>query len=293
LIISLINVYLGATTVLMKAFDPGRFLQNVETYRINSFVAMETMLHQMVETEFYPEVNLSSLRWVLSGPAPPTLKEAWAKRGIVIRQVYGLTETTGGAAVLAAEHVSDKPGSTGLPMFYTDIRIVDQDDRDCEPGNVGEILIRGPHVMQAYWNNAAATTEAIRNGWLSTGDLGKLDQEGFLYVVGRLNDMIRSGGENIYPVEVEIVLTEMPQIKEVAIVGIPDPAWGEAVCAVVRLHEGKKLILSEILVHCSERLGKYKIPRRLIVADEPFPRGPAGRVQKQELIEKLLERNEI
>lgn len=137
------------------------------------------------------------------------------------------------------------------------------------------------------------TTEAIRNGWLSTGDLGKLDQEGFLYIVGRISDMIRSGGENIYPVEVEIVLTEMPQIKEVAVVGIPDPAWGEAVCAVVRLHEGKKLILNEIVAHCSERLGKYKIPRRLIVTDEPFPRGPAGRVQKQELIEELLERNEI
>lgn len=293
LIISLINVYRGATTVLMRAFDPDSFLQQVEACRIDSFVAVEVMLQQMVETERFGAVDLSSLRWVLSGPLPPSLRDAWAQRGIVIQQVYGLTETTGGAAVLAAERVFDKPGSTGLPMFHTDIRVVDADGYDCEPGMTGEILICGPHVTRAYWNSAAATAEAIRDGWLSTGDLGWMDEEGFLYIVGRSKEMIRSGGENIYPAELEMLLTEMPQIRDVAIVGIPDAVWGEIVCAVVRLHTGEELNLQEITAHCADRLGKYKIPRRLFVTEEPFPRGPAGRVWKQELIRKLVERDEI
>lgn len=293
LIITLINVYFGSTTVLMKAFNPGKFLQNVETYRITSFVGVETMLHQMVKTQTFAEVDLSSLRWVLSGPVPPPLQEAWASRGIIIQQVYGLTETAGGAAVIAAARVSDKVGSTGLPMFHTDIRVVGEDGSDCETGKVGEILVCGPHVMQAYWNNPAATSKAIKDHWLSTGDLGKMDKEGFLYIVGRKKDMIRSGGENIYPAEIEIVLAEMPQIKEVAVVGIPDSVWGETVCAVACLHTGKKLLLNEVVSHCSGRLGKYKIPQRLILTDEPLPRGPTGRVQKQGLIEKLLGNNGI
>jgi acyl-CoA synthetase (AMP-forming)/AMP-acid ligase II len=293
LIITLINVYFGATTVLMKAFDPGRFLRNVAIFQINSFVAVETMLLQMAKVNFFQEAELSSLRWVLSGPVPASLQEAWSTRGVVIQQVYGLTETTGGAAVLAAKRVSDKFGSTGLPMFHTDIRVVDQDGGDCKAGRVGEILIHGPHVMQAYWNNPTATSETIKNGWLSTGDLGKLDKEGFLFIVGRLKDMIRSGSENIYPTEIEIVLTEIPQIKEVAIVGIPDPTWGEVVCAVVRLHEGKMLTLNDIVSHCNNRLGKYKIPQRLFVTTEPLPRGPTGRVQKQGLLNKLLGHDEI
>ncbi len=293
LIVSLIAVYFGATTVLMKSFDPNIFLGDVENHQITSFVAVETMLHQMAKTELFPAVDLSSLRWVLSGPVPIALQEAWNERGIVIQQVYGLTETTGGAAVLAAEHTLDKMGSTGLPMFHTDIRIVGDDGRDAEPGRVGEILVRGPHVMQTYWNNPVATAETVKDGWLSTGDLGRLDEEGFLYVVGRKKDMIRSGGENIYAPEIEMVLTEMPQINEVAVIGAPDSTWGELVCAVVRLHAGKKLVLSDIVVHCGGRLGKYKIPQRLIVTDEPFPRGPTGRVQKQDLMEKLHGSNEI
>lgn len=293
LIISLINVYRGATTVLMRAFDPDTFLRHVEASRIDSFVAVEAMLQPLVETERFGTVDLSSLRWVLSGPLPPSLRAAWARRGVVIQPVYGLTETTGGAAVLAAEHVVDKPGSTGLPMFHTDIRVVGEDGHDCEAGTTGEILIRGPHVTRAYWNNPAATAEAIQEGWLATGDLGWLDEEGYLYIVGRSKDMIRSGGENIYPAELESLLAEMPQTREVAIVGIPDATWGQTVCAIVRLRPGEKLDLQEIVAYCAGRLARFKIPRRLFVTEEPFPRGPAGRVQKQELIRKLLEHDEL
>ena len=287
LMISLIDVYFGATTVLMKAFDPAKFLQNVETYRINSFVGATTMLHQMAQTAAFSTQDLSSLRWVLSGPTPPSLQSAWAEHDIIIQQVYGLTETAGGAAVLSAEHALDKEGSTGLPMFHTDIRVVDNDGRDTEPGCVGEILIRGPHVMRAYWNKPTATSETIKDGWLASGDLGYLDEEGFLYVVGRKKDMIRSGGENIYPAEIENVLTEMPQVAEIAIVGIPDSVWGEAVCAVARLNEGEELTVNEIAKHCDGRIASYKIPKRLVVTSEPLPRGPTGRVRKPKLQEKL------
>lgn len=293
LITALIAAYFGATTVLVKSFDPGRFLNNVEDHQINSFIAVETMLHQMSETEIFPATDLSGVRWVLSGPVPPALHKAWAERGIIIQQVYGLTETSGGAAVLAAEHVLDKMGSTGLPMFHTDIRIVDDDGRDSGPDKVGEILVCGPHVMQEYWNNPAATAEAIKEGWLSTGDLGKLDKDGFLYVVGRKKDMIRSGGENIYAAEIEIVLSDMSQIKEVAVIGVPDPTWGEVACAVAGLHEGAELTLKDIVMHCNGRLGKYKIPKMLVVTDEPFPRSSTGRVQKQDLKKFFLDDNEL
>jgi fatty-acyl-CoA synthase len=289
LIVSLINVYLGATTVLMRNFDPDAFLRDVEHHRIDSFVAVEAMLQMLTAAKTFSEADLSSVRWVLSGPTPPSLKMAWAKRGIVIRQVYGMTETTGGAAVIAGEHVSGKPDSTGPPMFHTDLRIVDPDGRDCEAEQVGEILISGPHVMQAYWNNPTATAQALQDGWLKSGDLGKRDQDGYLYVVGRRKDMIRSGGENIYPAELEAVLSEMPQIREVAVVGVPDSAWGESICAVVRLHAGQTLTLDELAACCAAQLGKYKIPRRLVITEVPFPRGPSGRMQKQELVKALGE----
>ncbi len=283
LIYVVIGVHVGATTVLMKSFDPLGFLQAVQEQRINSFLAVPAMLNFMLQAPNFRQADLSSVRWALCGtaPVPVPLIEAWAERGIAIQQVYGLTECAGGAAVLGAERALEKIGSTGLPMFHTDIRVVDEQGRDVRAGEVGEIVIRGPHVMREYWNNRQATAATIKDGWLQTGDLGLLDDEGYLFVVERKKDMIISGGENIYPTEVENVLAGMPQIAEVAVIGVPDPDWGEAVCVVARLKPGESLDLTEVLAFCSGKLGRFKQPKKLVLTDQPLPRSPTGKLLKR------------
>lgn len=283
-----IATHIGATTVLMKAFDPVGFLRSLQDQEVNSFLAVPAMLHFMLQAPTLPEVDLSSVRWALCGtaPVPVPLIQSWARHGIAIQQVYGLTECSGGAAVLSSARALEKVGSTGLPMFHTDIRVVDARGGDTAPGEVGEIIIRGRHVMREYWNNPQATADTVRDGWLYTGDLGKLDADGYLYIVERKKDLIISGGENIYPAEVENVLSALPQCAEIAVIGIPDPDWGEAVCAVVRLVAGQSLTLEEIVAHCSGKLGKYKIPKRLVLTDEPLPRNPTGKLLKRVLRER-------
>lgn len=289
LIYVVINTHVGATTALMKAFDPGGFLKTVQDHKVNSFLAVPAMLNFMLQAPTFKDFDLSSVRWALCGtaPVPVPLIQAWAQRGIAIQQVYGLTECSGGAAVLGPERALEKAGSTGLPMFHTDIRVVNDQGNDTQPGEVGEIVIRGPHVMREYWNNPQATAEMVRDGWLHTGDLGQYDSEGYLYIVERKKDMIISGGENIYPAEVENVLVALPQIAEVAVIGVPDKDWGEAVCAMARLKEGQSLTLDEVAAHCTGKLGKYKIPKRLVITDQPLPRNPAGKVLKRFLREKM------
>ncbi|HBY95120.1 MAG TPA: 2-succinylbenzoyl-CoA synthetase [Chloroflexi bacterium] len=287
LIYAVIDIHVGATTVLMKAFDPAGFLKTVQDQKVNSFLAVPAMLNFMLQMPAFKEADLTSVRWALCGtaPVPVPLIQAWARRGIDIQQVYGLTECTGGAAVLGPERALEKAGSTGLPMFHTDIRVVDDEGRATRPDEVGEIIIRGPHVMREYWNNPLATAATVKEGWLHTGDLGKLDEEGYLSIVERKKDMIISGGENIYPAEVENVLAAMPQIAEAAVIGVPDPDWGEAVCVVARLKESQSLRLDEIVAHCTGKLGRFKLPKKLIIIDQPLPRTPAGKVLKRVLRE--------
>ena len=289
LIYVVIDIHVGATTVLMKAFDPGGFLKTVHETKVNSFLAVPAMLNFMLQVPTLKDFDLSSVRWALCGtaPVPVPLVQAWAQRGIAIQQVYGLTECTGGAAVLGPERALEKAGSTGLPMFHTDIRVVDNKGNDTKPGEIGEIIIRGPHVMREYWQDPRATADTVRDGWLYTGDLGKVDEERYLYIVERKKDMIISGGENIYPAEVENVLVALSQIAEVAVIGIPDKDWGEAVCAIARLKEGQSLTLDDVVAHCTGKLGKYKIPKKLIISDQPLPRNPAGKVLKRVLREKV------
>ncbi len=291
LIYVVIDAHVGATTVLMQSFDPTGFLKTVEAHKVNSFLAVPVMLNFMMQVPAYKEVDLSSVRWALAGtaPVPVPLIQAWAQRGIAIQQVYGLTEVTGGAAVLGSERALEKVGSTGLPMFHTDIRIVDKDGHDAPPDQVGEIIIRGPHVMREYWNNPQATAETVQNGWLFTGDLGKFDEQGYLYIVERKKDMVISGGENVYPAEVENVLADMAPIAEAAVIGVPDPNWGEAVCVVARLKEDQSLTLDDVVAHCTGKLAKFKIPKKLVITEEPLPRNPTGKVLKRFLREKMGE----
>lgn len=285
LIYTVIDVHIGSTTVLMRAFDPGAYLKTVQEHQVTSLLAVPAMLSFMLQSPAFKDADLSSVRCVLCGaaPVPVPLIQAWAQRGIAIQQVYGLTECAGGAAVLGPQRAIEKVGSTGLAMFHTDIRVLNDQGDDVGVGEVGEIAIRGPHVMREYWNNPQATAETVKNGWLYTGDLGRFDKEGYLYIVERKKDMIISGGENIYPAEIESVLSGLAQIAEVAVIGVADRDWGEAVCAVARLKEGQALTLDQVAAHCAGKLGKYKIPKKLVITDVPLPRSPVGKVLKQVL----------
>lgn len=289
LIYTFTNVHVGATTILKQTFDPTDFLQTIEANKATAFLSVPAMLNFIMQVPAYKDADISSVRVALAGtaPVPVPLIQAWGKRGIAIQQVYGLTEAAGGVAVLDSENALEKAGSTGQPMFHTEVRIVDDDGHDVPSGEMGEVIISGPHIMPEYWNNPEATAQTLKNGWLFTGDLGKLDKEGFLYIVERKKDMIISGGENIYPAEIEDVLAALTQIAEAAVIGVPDPEWGEAVCVVARLKEGETLTLEEVVTFCSGKLGKFKIPKKLVISEDPLPRTAAGKVLKRVLREKI------
>jgi len=288
LIFSISDVHKGCTTVLMKAFEPLKMLETIQKERIDAFLAVPTMLHLMAQVPNFAQY-MSGVRWLLSGaaPVPVPLIQTYMQHGIKIQQVYGLTETTGPAAAINPEKAIEKAGSTGLPFFHNEIRVVDEKGADVATGQVGEVLVKAPHVMKKYWKNPQATAETIKEGWLYTGDLARVDEEGYIYIVDRKKDMIISGGENIYPAEVENVLYAHPKIMEVAVIGQSDETWGEAVCAVVRPKAGETLTAEEVIDFCQGKLARYKIPKRVIFTDQPLPRNPAGKVLKRVLREQL------
>ena len=210
------------------------------------------------------------------------------KSGYALEQGYGLTETSPYVSVLASEYAIEKTGSAGQNLAFTSVRIVDENNQPVAAGQRGEVCIKGPNVMQGYWNRPEATAQAIDElGWFHSGDIGYLDEDGFLFICDRLKDMIITGGENVYPAEVESALYEHDDINEVAIFGLPDEKWGEVVVAAIAMKEGKSLELADLRSFASQSLAKYKIPTVLHIVDE-LPRNPAGKVQKFILRDELI-----
>lgn len=285
-----VDVHRGCSTILMRGFDPPAMLETIRTERVDHFLAVAAMLQALREVPRFEEA-IASVRWLLCGaaPVPVPLIEAYASHGITIQQSYGLTETTGPAAVLGPERAIEKAGSTGKAFFHTDLRVVDDAGWDVGPRQVGEVLVRGPHVIREYWQDPAATSQTIREGWLHTGDLAWRDEEGFLYIVDRKKDMIISGGENIYPAEVESCLYGHPKIAEVAVIGLPDPKWGESPCAIVVPRAGAEVSAEEVVAFCQGKIARYKIPRSVIVSAAPLPRNPTGKILKRILREQYGE----
>jgi acyl-CoA synthetase (AMP-forming)/AMP-acid ligase II len=199
-------------------------------------------------------------------------------------QLYGLTETTGAVTFLPPEDHdgSEKMKSCGKPMRGLQIRVVDEDDNDCAPGDVGEVIIAGPLIMKGYWNQPEETAKAVRNGWFYSGDAGYFDAEGYLYIHDRVKDMIVSGGENIYPAEVESALAGMAGIADLAVIGVPDEKWGESVKAIVVTKPGEALTADEIIAYARTQIAGYKIPRSVDFIAE-LPRNPSGKILKREL----------
>jgi len=285
----LATVYVGGTHVIMREFDPVRIWQVFQQERITNALAVPTMLHFMLQTYDATSPDVSGLRWILSGgsPVPVPLIERYAKLGIEIHQTYGLTESGGPACLIAPDEAITRAGSTGKAFFHTDVRIVDERGADVEPNVPGEILVRGPHVMLGYWNQPAATAEAIRDGWLHTGDVAIVDGEGFVYIHDRIKDMIISGGENIYPAEIENVILGHPGVAEVAVIGVPSAKWGESPVAVV-VSKDTALTDQDVLGHCAGKLARYKIPKRVHFT-EAIPRTPTGKALKRLLREQFRE----
>ena len=281
-VMTLGSFHVGSTVVLLRNFDPVRVLADIQRYSVSHMFGAPAMFQFMSQHPVFAATDLSSIRTLLCGaaPVPESLIEVYAARGINFCQGYGLTETSPFSSFLTPEWTSSKLGSAGQSPIYSDIRIVDNNNRPLGPGERGEICLRGPNIMKGYWNRPDATAAAIDpEGWFHSGDVGYFDEDGFLFICDRLKDMVISGGENVYPAEVEGALYKHESIAEVAVIGMPDEKWGEAVTAVVALHDGHHLTLEELREFAQPLLARYKLPLRLHLVDA-LPRNPAGKVLK-------------
>ena len=280
----------GGEVVLHRAFEPARALEDIPRYGVSSMFGVPAMFLFMSQHPAFDGTDLTSLRSLICGgaPVPEPLMKVYIGRGIPMQQGYGLTETAPFLTFLAPEFGLAKLGSAGKTPLFTEIRLVDAEGRVItEPLAKGEVCAKGPNVMKGYWNRPDATAAAIDSeGWFHTGDVAYCDAEGFLYICDRVKDMVITGGENVYPAEVENALYEHPAIAEVAIIGLADERWGEAVTAVVALKPDTSLSLDELREFGRSRLAGYKLPSRLFTVDA-LPRNPAGKVLKFELRERF------
>ena len=275
----------GATVVLEPKFDPGRTLMLIEKYRATSISGVPTTYQLLCEHPDWDKTDISSLNKLTCGGSavPMRVLEAYEARGLSFTNGYGMTETAPGATTLAAEKSRPKAGSAGLPHFFTDIRIADPMGEVLPPREVGEIQISGPNVIREYWNRPDATAESYADGvWFKSGDMGYVDDEGFLFISDRLKDMIISGGENIYPAEVEQVILELEAVSSAAVIGVPDEKWGEVPRAVVTVREGFSVSAEEIQQHLDGRLARYKIPKSVVFVED-LPRTASGKIRKADL----------
>ncbi len=283
-------LYAGGSMVLMERFQPKEFFELLSKHRCTAFSGVPSVYSVLLNLPDAERYDLSSLRFCICGAAPmpvDVFERFEAKFKAHILEGYGLSEGTCVSSVNPPPPGSRKVGSIGLSIPGQEMRIVDDADGDLGPDTVGEIAVRGPNVMAGYWNNPAATADALRGGWLHTGDLGSRDSDGFFYIRGRKKEMIIRGGENIYPKEIEEVLYRHPAVAEAAVVGLPDKRWGEEVAAFLVLREGASLPTAELRAYLKERLADYKLPRRIeFVAS--LPKTATGKIQKHVLRECFL-----
>jgi acyl-CoA synthetase (AMP-forming)/AMP-acid ligase II len=274
-------VYGGCTLVIQREFDPERAWGLIESEQISTSLAVPAMLAFMLQVPDFQRFDWSSLRWVMSGaaPLPVATINAYKDLGIEIHQVYGLTESCGPACVIGPDDAMRKIGSTGKAFFHSEVRVADDQGRELPAGEAGEILVRGRHIMREYWNRPDATAETLRDGWLRTGDVAVRDEEGFITIADRIKDMIISGGENVYPAELENVLIQHPGIADAAVIGQESEKWGESPFAVV-VKADPNLDEAAVLAHCDGKLARYKLPKGAAFIDV-IPRNPAGKILKR------------
>ncbi|WP_169951021.1 long-chain fatty acid--CoA ligase [Microbispora sp. H11081] len=280
----------GGTSVVMPFWDVDRCYDLIEKHRVTWMFGVTTMFAAFARSPRWPLADLSSLRTLMSGGAaiPVALIRTYQERGLVFCQGYGMTETAPGATFLEAGESVRKVGSAGVPVFFADVRVVRPDLTPVEPGEPGEVLVRGPNVTPGYWGNPEATAAAFtHDGWFRSGDIATLDDEGHLHVVDRVKDMYISGGENVYPAEVESALFEHPAVAEAAVVGVPDERWGEVGRAFVVARPGAAVTPRELRDFLRPRLAKYKIPVYVDVVGT-LPKTGSGKIRKPDLRRRPL-----
>jgi long-chain acyl-CoA synthetase len=287
-----VNVLTGGKLVMMHRWDPGRALELIERERVTTFGGVPAMVMQVLDHPDFGSRDLSSVKSVSYGgaPAPPDLvrrirahfPESQPSNG------YGLTETSSVSTMNQGQDYVAKPDSVGPPVPVVDVKVVDPGGEEVPVGSVGELWIKGPNVVRGYWRKPEATAAAITDGWLHTGDIARLDEEGFVYIVDRAKDMLIRGGENVYCVEIESVLHEHPDVADAAVIGIPHDVLGEEVGAVVVLHPGAGVDEAGLQEWVGARLAAFKVPVRIWFSSEPLPRNPAGKILKRQLRDELV-----
>jgi fatty-acyl-CoA synthase len=282
----------GGTIFLEKNFLPARSLELIEKEKITLSCGVPTLWKLVSDEAGFADADFRSMRLILCGgaPVPTSLLRVYRGKGVPFTAGYGLTEGGGFNMYLPPGQVATKSGGY-IPLLWNDVRAVDDEGRTVLPGEIGEILIRGPVVMREYWNKPEASRETLKDGWLHTGDLARVDEDGYFYIVDRAKDMIVSGGLNTYPAEVENVIYSFPKVSQAAVIGLPHEVWGEMVSAVVVPKPGETIDAEELIAFCKESLADYKCPKTVMVT-ESLPMNAAGKVMKRLLREKYAGRAE-
>ncbi len=274
----------GGYTCLFKKFDPPAVLQALEQERCTLFMGVPTMLKMLADEPDFEQSDFSSLLYLIVGgePMPIPLIERWHNKGVFVRQGYGMTEVGPNLTSLHQSDAVRKKGSIGRPNFYVQVRIADEQGQGMPPDEPGELLLRGPMVTPGYWRNPEATAAALRGGWFHSGDMARMDAEGYLFIVDRIKNMFISGGENVYPAEVERVLLQHPAVAEAAVIGVPDEKWGEVGRAFAVCRPGQTALETDLLEHCRMHLARFKVPRSVVFLDA-LPKNDTGKINRQGL----------
>ncbi len=285
-------LHAGGCVLIMRAFDPGESLRIIgdTTIGLTHFFGVPSIYQFMCQHPAFANTDFSRLRiaGVGGAPMPVPLLKIWQARGCTLMQGYGMTETSPAVLVLDADDAVRKAGSAGRPILHGEVKIVDADGNAVQPGEMGELWVKGPNITPGYWNRPEANATSFTDGWLHTGDAARQDEDGFYYIVDRTKDMYISGGENVYPAEVEDVLYQIPQIAEAAVIGAPDETWGETGLAIVVVKPRETLTEAQVIAHCRERLARFKCPSRVMFIDA-LPRNATGKVHKPTLRASFLE----
>jgi long-chain acyl-CoA synthetase len=282
----------GHKLVMMYKWDPERALELIERERLSQFGGVPAMVWQVLESPSFRKRDLSSVISIGYGgaPAPPELvariEQEFPK--VAPSNGYGLTETSSVTTFNAAEDYLKKPDSVGVPVAVCEVRVVDEDGEDVPAGEIGELWIKGPNVVKGYWNDPEATAGAFTDGWLRSGDLGRVDEEGFVYIADRAKEMLIRGGENIYCVEVENALYSHPAVMDAAVIGLPHRVLGEEVGAVAQIGPGAEVTEAELKQHVAGQLAAFKVPVRIELRREPLPRNAGGKILKRQLKRELM-----
>lgn len=279
----------GGTVVIGQKFDPERAVRAINEYKTTVSLFVPTMYQSIIETEYFKQSSFPTVKVFLSGgaPCPKPIYECFQKRGLLFKEGYGLTEAGPNNFSIEAEVAMNKKGAIGKSMLFNEVKIINKEGQRCTEGEVGELCLKGSHVFSHYWKNEEATSETFEDGWLKTGDLAKFDEDGDYYIVGRKKEMIITGGENVYPQEVEQCLIAHESVQEVSVIGIPNEKWGECVVAFVISEDHSEQLQSELLKYCKKNLANYKVPKQIYFLQE-LPKTVVGKIDKKQLMNYVL-----